>query len=338
MTCAAASLPLPQPDPITQLPIVILLLKTSCNCRCFMCDIWRDTTRQELPLESIRQWLPEWQCLGVKQIALSGGEPLMHTQFAALCQAIAAFDISITVLTTGLLIKHFADSIGQFCKEVIVSLDGPPELYDRIRNIPRAYARLAQGIAILKAQSPHLRLSVRCTVQRQNFRYLRDTVATAYELGVDHISFLAADVQPNTFGRLQDWQDHQLALKQEELAELRQELDALYEIYSEAFVSGFIAETPDKLEQKLYRYFAVLAGVGELAPVNCNAPWVSCVIETDGSVRPCFFQPRYDKLQVTGRLRDVLNKSQARYWRQQLDTHEDAVCRHCVCSLALRDE
>jgi MoaA/NifB/PqqE/SkfB family radical SAM enzyme len=41
----------------------------------------------------------------------------------------------------------------------------------------------------------------------------------------------------------------------------------------------------------LYQYFAALLGRGEFAPVECNAPWVSTVIESDATVRPCFFQP-----------------------------------------------
>ncbi len=58
----------------------------------------------------------------------------------------------------------------------------------------------------------------------------------------------------------------------------------------EDFASGFIAESPAKLWQRLCPYFAALAGRGEFAPVECNAPWVSPVIESDGTVQPCFFQ------------------------------------------------
>ena len=65
---------LPRQDPITQLPILILYPHSRCNCRCVMCDIWRSTTKEELGVDDVARWLPEWQNLGVKRVVLSGGD------------------------------------------------------------------------------------------------------------------------------------------------------------------------------------------------------------------------------------------------------------------------
>src|SRR5712692_44062 len=100
--------PLPRLDPISELPIVVLYPHSRCNCRCLMCDIWRNTGRQEIASAEVREWLPEFRRLGVRRVLLSGGEPLMHSDVWALCEALRSESIGITVLSTGLLLRRYA--------------------------------------------------------------------------------------------------------------------------------------------------------------------------------------------------------------------------------------
>src|SRR3712207_8082535 len=46
-----------------------------------------------------------------------------------------------------------------WCDDVIVSLDGPREIHDQIRRIPRAFDRLAEGVAALDRKSTRLNSS-----------------------------------------------------------------------------------------------------------------------------------------------------------------------------------
>src|SRR5689334_4472132 len=172
--------PLPRADPITQLPILILFPHSRCNCRCLMCDIWRATTRDELAAADIARWLAEWRGLGVRRVVLSGGEALLHSRLWELCEHLRAADIGITILSTGLLLRRHAADLVRYCDDVVVSLDGPQPLHDQIRNVPRAYARLAEGVAAVKAADPRVLVTSRCTVQRANYRHLRETVAAAH--------------------------------------------------------------------------------------------------------------------------------------------------------------
>ena len=54
------------------------------------------------------------------------------------------------------------------------------------------------------------------------------------------------------------------------------------------FENGFITESVDKIED-IYHYYAAFYGLNPFPYKRCNAPWVSTVVEADGSVRPCFF-------------------------------------------------
>lgn len=328
---------LPRLDPVTRLPILILYPHSRCNCRCLMCDIWRDRSRQEVSAADVAGWLAEWRTLGVRRIVLSGGEALLHSHLWDLCALLREAGIGITILTTGLLLARDAGRLALYCDDVVVSLDGPREVHDRIRDIPRAFDRLAEGVVALRAAGPEIAISGRCTVQQANFRELRATVAAARDLGLDRLSFLAADVTSEAFNRPGGWDSgrvSEVALRHEDLPVLAAELDALD---CNDCDSGFLAESPAKLRQRLLQHFSALLGEGDFAPVVCNAPWVSAVVEADGTVRPCFFQPPLGNLRQAGSLDALLNSPQAIAWRQGLDTRRDEICRRCVCSLSLRE-
>jgi len=330
---------LPRVDPITQLPIVILFPHSRCNCRCVMCDIWRVTTRDEITAAEVARWLGEWRALGVKRVMLSGGEPLMHSHIWELCDLLRAEGIGITLLSSGILLKRDAVQLARYCDDVIASLDGPREVHNRIRNLPRAYEKLAEGVAALKSADPGLSVSARCTVQRANHQALRATVTAAHDLGLDRISFLAADVSTDAFNRSDGWDRDKVmavALEESGVRALARELDALEQEFAADFASGYIAESPSKLRRRLQQYYAALLGCDHFAPIDCNAPWVSTVIETDGTVRPCFFQPPLGNIKQAGSLGAVLNSDEALRWRRSLDTERNDICRKCVCSVQVR--
>ena len=336
----SAQPPLPRVDPVTRLPILILFPHSHCNCRCLMCDIWRATTHSELSASDVARWLDEWQQLGVRRVVLSGGEALMHSHLWELCAHLQRAGIGITLLTTGLLLARRAAQVVSYCDDVVVSLDGPAAVHNEIRNIPRAYEKLAAGVAAVKAADPQVTVSGRCTVQRANYRHLRAVAAAAHELALDRISFLAADVSTDAFNRPLGWDDDrvvQVALASEDLPVLAEELDALETEFAADFANGFIAESPRKLRRRLLHYYTALLGQGEFPPVSCNAPWVSTVIEADGTVRPCFFQPPLGNIYQAPSLTSLLNAPAAVAWRQGLDTQRDAICRKCVCTLSLRE-
>jgi MoaA/NifB/PqqE/SkfB family radical SAM enzyme len=303
-----------------------------------MCDIWRGTSRTELSSSDVAGWVQEWRGLGVRRVVLSGGEALMHSNVWELCDILRAAEIGITILSTGLLLRQHAADLVQRCDDVVVSLDGPATIHDRIRNVPRAFARLADGVAAVKAADPAVAVTGRCTIQRANYAALRATVAAAHSVGLDRISFLAADVSTDAFNRPGGWDDArvgQIALAADDLPLLDAEIRALERERAGDFASGYIAESPEKLRRRLSQYFAALLGKDRFFPNECNAPWVSSVIESDGTVRPCFFQPPLGNLRTHGGLRAILNSPQAIAWRQGLDVRRDAICRKCVCTLSL---
>lgn len=97
--------------------------------------------------------------------------------------------------------------------------------------------------------------------------------------------------------------------------------------------NGFIAESPDKI-RRIYKYYLALHGLGDFPFKRCNAPWVSTVIEADGSVRPCFFHDTIGNIRDAS-LGDILNSKKAIDFRKNLDVAVDSTCVKCVCYLNL---
>jgi len=322
---------------IQALPIVILMPHSSCNCRCIMCDIWQGNSRDQLAEADVRGLLDSLRALRTQWVVMSGGEALMNPNLFRLCDLLRAEGMRVTILSTGLLLKRYAHEVVHHSDEVIVSLDGSEDVHNAIRRIPNAYHKLRDGVRAVKALDPHFRISARCVIQRANFADWPHIIDAAHEIGLDQISFLPADVSTEAFNRPELWADDKTSEVKpaaEELPQLKMVIEALIQTYAADFTSGYIAESPAKI-RRIYDYYAALHGLAEFPVVRCNAPWVSAVVEADGTVRPCFFHEAAGNIKETA-LPDLLNSPTAIDFRRNLDMDADPTCRKCVCSLNLR--
>jgi Fe-coproporphyrin III synthase len=322
---------------IHTLPVVVLMPHSRCNCRCVMCDIWKaNRNGQEITAAQLEPHIEDFRRFNVQQVVLSGGEALMHSNLWSLCRLLKPLGIKITLLSTGLLLARHADDVTRWCDEVIVSLDGSREVHDEIRRISRAYDRLAEGVAALKAIDSAFRVTARCVIQRMNYADLPHIIDAARELHLDQISFLGADVSTEAFNRPGGWDGErvtEVALSRAEVGEFRRVLEDVITRYAAEFETGFVVERPGKL-RRLVRYYAALNGDDEFPLTVCNAPWVSAVVESDGAVRPCFFHRELGNIHQQP-LEEILNSPDAIDFRRRLDVQADPICRKCVCTLYL---
>jgi MoaA/NifB/PqqE/SkfB family radical SAM enzyme len=321
---------------IYSLPLVVMMPHSACNCRCVMCDIWMaNRNKRELSREDLVRHLPSIRRLGTKHVVLSGGEALMHSNLWTLCDLLREAGVArITLLSTGLLLERRAAEVVRRCDEVTVSLDGSREVHDRIRNIPHAYDRLAAGVRALKGLAPDFPVTARSVVQQQNYTDLPNIIEAAKTLGLDQISFLAVDVSSSAFNRPEGWPPERaaaVALTAADVTRFAQIVEETIARYQDEFASGFVAESPARL-RRLPRYFKALNGEGQYPENTCNAPWVSTVIEADGTVRPCFFHRSLGNIRDRP-LEEILNGDEAIAFRRRLDVRRDPICQKCVCTL-----
>ena len=319
---------------VNALPILVIHAHSSCNCRCIMCDIWKEKEQKVFGLLDLQRQLNSIQRLGVRWIVFSGGEPLMNAELPEICAILREEGIRLTLLTTGLLLKKHCNSVAAGFDDVIVSLDGPKSVHDAIRQVQGAYRLIETGVQALREVRPGMRISARCTIQKANYQYLFETARAAKLLQLNGISFLAADLTSQAFNRPLVWPTNrqaEIGLSLSEVIELENGIERLIRGAEREFGDGFIAESADKL-RRIARHFRVHLGLDSAESPVCNAPWVSAVVEADGSVRPCFFHAPIGSLQDQT-LEDVVNGKTARDFRKRLVVPDNPICRNCVCSL-----
>jgi MoaA/NifB/PqqE/SkfB family radical SAM enzyme len=323
---------------IARLPVLVLHVHSSCNCRCRMCDIWKTLEAHSLEPRAMEPHLASLRGLGVRWIVFTGGEPLLNRDYPELCAMLRREGIRLTLLTTGLLMQREARQIADSFDDAIVSLDGPAEIHDAIRQVPGGFGRIRAGIAAIREIEPDFPVTARSTVQKANFRYLRQTVQCAKSLGLRAVSFLAVDLTSAAFGREATWhleRQNEIGLSLPDLGNLEFEIEALIRENLEDIRSGFIAESPEKL-RRILAHFRTHLGLEKPASPSCNAPWTSAVVEIDGTVRPCFFQPPIGNLRDGG-LPAAINSARALQFRKALNVATNPICNRCVCSLNYRD-
>ncbi len=327
-----------QTDRISSLPIVILMPHSSCNCRCVMCDIWKgNKNTKQLTKKDFEVILVSLEKLGTRQVVLSGGEALLHSDFFSLCNILQKEKIKITLLTTGLTLRKHADELVHSVSDIIISLDGDETIHNQVRNIPGAYAKLKEGVQYIKSQHPQFKITGRTVIHKMNYHIWPQIIESAKDIGLDQISFLPADVSSQAFNREIPWNEgrqDEVRIPKDELPALNSVIEGLIENYSLEFAHRYIAESPDKI-RKIYAYYSALEGLNDFPFKRCNAPWVSTVVEPDGTVRPCFFHEAIGNIREHS-LHDILNGPRALEFRRSLDMKTNITCMKCVCYLNLQ--
>jgi len=314
---------------LQRLPLVTLYLTERCNSRCVTCDYWRHG-RVDLTLERLVRLLPSLRNLQTRVALLSGGEPLLNPAWADMARLLKDNGQSVWLLTSGLALAKHAHRVGQLCDSVTVSLDGTHSAtYAAIRGLD-AFDKVCEGIQA--AADAGVPVSVRVTLQRENYRELGAFVDVARRAGARQVSFLAVDVgNPHAFGRTDDSMPD-VALRASDLVEFGRLLDELEREHAEDFRSGFIAESPQKL-RRLLQYFSAVSGTGTFPPVRCNAPEFSAVLGVSGRVQPCFFIQGPPGGAEQPDLESALNSAPMADLRADIREQRRPECARCVCSM-----
>lgn len=322
---------------IESLPILAMSVHSACNCRCVMCDIWKaNAAKRDISAEDLERHVASLRRLGVRRVMLTGGEPLMHANLWALCNRLRAEHVAITLVTTGLLLDVHAAAVARSIDQVVVSIDGPPAVHDAIRRVRDGFRRVAAGIAALASTSNPPRVTVRSVVQRANHGVLLDTVDEVHALGVDRLSFLAADLTSAAFNRAEPWDERrqdEIAVGVDQLPALADAIRRVERHRGSLLRAGFVAGGSRAL-WRIHAYYAARYGQANAPLVRCNAPWVSAVLEPGDVVRPCFFHAAYPRVPGAS-LAETINAPGAVQFRRQLNVRTNDVCRRCVCALSL---
>jgi MoaA/NifB/PqqE/SkfB family radical SAM enzyme len=123
-----------------------------CNMRCVFCEWWK-TTKPELPTKEAVAAIDAVCSLGVPFFDLSGGEPLLRKDITTLAKRAASHGCLVSMNTNATLLDESrASEVADVFDLVVVSLDGPKEVHDRIRGVAGTYDKAVKAIDLLKAR------------------------------------------------------------------------------------------------------------------------------------------------------------------------------------------
>jgi MoaA/NifB/PqqE/SkfB family radical SAM enzyme len=315
------------------LPILLYAPTSRCNSRCVSCEYWRTDGSTDLRRNEVAALCQDLRALKTKLVVFTGGEPLVREDVFELADLFRAQGVMLHLLTSGLALERHAEAVAERFAAVTISLDGhTPELYRSVRGVDGLGA-VERGVRRLRELRPELPVRARSTLQQRNFRALPDLIDKAAAMGLDQISFLTADVSSDAFGRgalNMAPNPHGLLLDSAEVDEFERVIEKALVSRASAFRQGRVAERGERL-RKLSRYYRAHQDRGPFPEVHCNAPWSSAVVESNGTVRPCFFQPPVGSLREKS-LRALLDDEMVRF-RRGLNVACDTTCQRCVCSL-----
>lgn len=177
-----------------------------CNLTCrhclFACSPKARTT---LALEEFRQAFVQSFDLGARLFFLTGGEPLMHPDFDAICRTVLnhSEQTHLVVLTNGLLLEQRLNSFENLPVERLhlqISLDGDRVGHDRMRG-KGSYDRLLK--ALERVGTTGIAANLAMAVDRDNLALMAHPVelAAAHGLGSVHYLWLlvTGNARPETF-------------------------------------------------------------------------------------------------------------------------------------------
>ncbi len=195
-----------------------------CNMRCEMCWLAQATrdegegylrAGEELTLAELQavvddcaRWRP--------RVGITGGEPFLRRDVLDFIAHIKKRGLRAGVNTNGAFLAGDAARLVEVeLDSIMVSVDGPPEIHDRIRGSSGAFARAREGIeAVIRerrrrgAAKPYIKVT--CTVSDANVAALAEIPALFADLPLDEFTFqhlwftdqVTADIQRQLFREL----------------------------------------------------------------------------------------------------------------------------------------
>jgi MoaA/NifB/PqqE/SkfB family radical SAM enzyme len=124
-----------------------------CNIACAHCYSGSGPTiRGELPLELLSDTLEAAAGLGYRQLAVSGGEPLLYGSLPGLLAWAHGLGMLTTVTTNGMLLTPRRwEPLAGLVDVLAISIDGTPEEHDLIRRRDGAFARTIANLETARA-------------------------------------------------------------------------------------------------------------------------------------------------------------------------------------------
>jgi MoaA/NifB/PqqE/SkfB family radical SAM enzyme len=219
---------------------IVVELTNRCNLRCQHCFEERHAATGDLPLAIIEKVLREGKDCGIDHLALTGGEPTLHRQFAEIIRQVCEAEYTFSFVSNGvnfpqiypLLLLH-----RQWFTGVTFSLDGAcEETHDRLRGTG-SYRRVLRAASICVVKD--LPFTLNMVLTAQNRHEVEEMVWLAGRLGSHGVRFGHLMSTPETALRRLDLSPHERREVEAEIWRLQKSA-----VVPVGMAPGYFSESP----------------------------------------------------------------------------------------------
>ncbi len=170
-------------NPLGIAPVIQVHPLRRCNIACSHCYTSSSPYQsQELELDLLKNCLDDAFSLGYRQIAVSGGEPLLYKPLRELLRHAKSLGMITTVTTNGMLITPLRwEGLSELIDVTAISIDGTPEEHDFLRRHNGAFNRTLANLKVLRDSGS--RFGFIFTLTQHNVSSLEFIVRLAAEQG-----------------------------------------------------------------------------------------------------------------------------------------------------------
>ncbi|AIW13320.1 radical SAM protein [Vibrio tubiashii] len=240
-----------------------------CNFKCTHC--FNDSGKRdaaEMDIATLNDLFDQLEALHIFHVTISGGEPLYHSEWSALIEALQHRQLSFSLVSNGALFNERIiaglNALPYF-RGVTVSLDGvDAATNDHVRG-RGSFNQACQGLAQLSRHAT-FDVSLRTTLHTDNTSHIDRLIDVAAKFNIGHIKVNAL----NPYGRARHLMDK--VLDNQDYLAIRQSL------HDAGQLQNIRVEVPSQ------KYVAKEGLVG-----LCRSGQDSFEVDADGTVYPCSF-------------------------------------------------
>lgn len=169
---------------------VDLHVTNRCNLKCKHCVYTSgEWDMPDMTLETVKKIIPALKKLGVKEVHITGGEPLVNKEFFEIARCLHENGFGTRVQTNGILITP---DIAKRLKEcgieyVLISIDGLEKTHNSFRNNDKSFDYAIKAVKICLEAGLYTRVNT--VINRSNVQDLPELIKYINNLKPDQHSF-----------------------------------------------------------------------------------------------------------------------------------------------------
>lgn len=246
-----------------------------------------------MPLDLALRAIEEAAALGMKELQLSGGDPILYPHLIEIIQAAKQHPgvfVLMNSVGTGVTAENARQIIGAGLGAWNFSVDTlDPALYEHLRGAKGSFQAIMNAISAVREagrDSPEFRMNYMAVITRHNFRGLPELLAHCVDTGIASVYLMnvygdAVGQSLLSVGQIREFRD---IVVPEMLAVLKEKgtPPVVQSNAAEVLASFFSRDNPDP-DYARGVYWPDMATVRQA----CHLPHHYALVEPDGRVLPC---------------------------------------------------